>query len=404
MTNSSDPTKILIVSQHFPPDKSGNASRIYDISVNLSLDDVDVKVLAPFPSFPHGNFEKKNKIIKRKRINSNLTLINIFAWQPSIHDPGFISRILYYMTFPIHAVFWGFRYSKNYDVIITSSPPIFTAIPGLFVNLFFKKKWIFDCRDMWIEASISLGFIKKGSFTEKISKKFLFYCLNKADIIFVTTDGIKDKLFCNYKINKPIKIVPNGVDTQVFYPISTNKCNQIIYSGNVGHAQDLENCILAMKNVTKNHDLKLIIVGDGDIKSRLQEIVRVNGMEQSVIFKGLVSRKEIPKMISESLIGLAPLKKLESLDYAAPTKVYEYMACKIPFLGCGAGEIERIAKDSKAGIISDNTPESIAFNICELIQNRELREKMGQNGLEYVKNNYDRKTIASKVKKITEGL
>lgn len=387
--------RILIISQHFPPEKSGNASRIHDLSTNLS-NKTDVLIFAPFPSFPHGSFKRTLKIKKQNKMNKRLNVINLGSWQPIEQDPGFISRMGYYLIFPIHACFWALFYFKQYDIIITSSPPIFTGITGLFAKIFLRKKWIIDIRDLWIDASISLGFLKEGSFFERISRYYMDVCYKKADLVCTTTKGVSNKLKEGYAV-KNVTIIPNGVDPDRFYPRDESKKNQIIYAGNVGHAQDLENCILAVKKIIKTRDLKLLIVGDGDIKEDLEELVKHENLQKNVIFKGLVSRSKIPEMISESVIGLAPLKKLESLDYAAPTKVFEYMACGTPFIGCGIGEIERLAAESGAGIIADNDPDSISDNIINLLDNPRKSKEMGINGIKYVENHYNRKKIALKL-------
>lgn len=391
---------VLIVSQHFPPDKSGNSSRIYDISNNLSKKNVNLFVMAPYPSFPHGTFRRRFKPRNANMINPKLKVINLASWQPRKENPSFISRTLYYITFPLHAVIWAIIYSKSYSVILTSSPPLFTVIPGLVLKLFLKKKWIIDYRDMWIEASISLGFLKKGSLTEKISKKFLKICFNKVDVVLVTTEGIKKKLKA-HGVDKPIKIIPNGVDKDIFYPRTVTKKDQVIYSGNIGHAQDLENCILAMEELGKKHGYNLLIVGDGDKRTDLEELTRSRDLTEYVEFRGPVPREEIPTLISESIVGLAPLKNLESLDYAVPSKIYEYMACKIPFLGCGTGEIESLAERSEAGIVADNHPDAIAETMIKLVKKG---EKMGKNGLNHVNQCYQREKIVEDLKNVLDSI
>ena len=197
LTNS----KILIVSQHFPPEKSGNASRIHDLSVNLS-NNINVLVFSPFPCFPHGKYKKTFKFRELTDIKTGLKLINLGSWQPMEQNPTFISRMGYYLSFPIHACIWTFFYFKKYNTIITSSPPIFTSIVGLFSKLILKKKWIIDMRDLWIDASISLGFIKEGGLFEKISRSFMNICFKNADLVCTTTEGIADKLKLRYKRSK----------------------------------------------------------------------------------------------------------------------------------------------------------------------------------------------------------
>ena len=78
-------------------------------------------------------------------------------------------------------------------------------------------------------------------------------------MICVTTEELGQDIVRTYKNidERKIKVTPNGVDTDFFYPVNVPKKNQIIYAGNIGHAQDLEDVILAMKKVNEQFDLKL---------------------------------------------------------------------------------------------------------------------------------------------------
>ena len=235
-------------------------------------------------------------------------------------------------------------------------------------------------RDLWIDASVSLGFIKKGSLYEKVSRRFecLFY--SRSDLVTVTTQESANRILRSYPGLGRDKFVllSNGVDTEKFYRPAAKKKRQIIYSGNIGHAQDLEKVILAMGEVSKKHDVRLLIVGDGDLKEQLVRMVRENNLEDCVIFRDLVPRDEVPELISESCIGVAPLKDIETLEYAIPTKVFEYMACGIPFVGCSRGEIANIADKSKGGIIARNDVKAIADAICGLLDNPRPRGRDGR--------------------------
>ena len=263
-----------------------------------------------------------------------------------------------------------------------------------------------DVRDLWINASISLGFLKKGSLLEKISRAYEQFCYSNTDMICITTEELGQDILRTYKKvdKRMMKITPNGVDTNLFYPLNIPKKNQIIYAGNIGHAQDLEDVILAMKKINEQFDLKLLIVGDGDIKGYLEKITVENGLTDFVEFPGLLPRKDIPKMISESLIGVAPLRKLKTLEYAVPTKAYEYMACGIPFVGCGEGEIRKLAEVSGGGIIAENNPDAIADAILYLLRNPEKRVIMGKKGWAFVNKHYSRQQIALSLKSNIESI
>jgi colanic acid biosynthesis glycosyl transferase WcaI len=389
--------KVLIVSQHFPPENSGNASRIHDIAVHLADMGMQVTVLAPHPTFPTGSFPR-NWHLLTNRLEKQVKLVNLWTWQPGSRNPGFISRMLYYLVFPLHAALWMTIHGRCQDLIITSAPPLFTHIPGLLIRKVFRTHWIMDIRDLWIDASISLGFIQRESLFERMARKFEAICLEQADLIAVTTKEIGRRISPQEEIRRKVFLLPNGVDTITFQPEDVPKQGQIIYAGNVGHAQDLEQVVLSLREVNAIRPLTLNIVGGGDIAEHLREFVTREGLEEYVIFSGPVDRDAIPRILSASLIGIAPLKKMESLEYAAPTKVYEYMACGVPFLGCGNGEITTLAHESGAGIIADNTPHSIASAILSLLSDPERMTSMGASGREYVSMNYDRRAIAATLK------
>ncbi|SES77267.1 Glycosyltransferase involved in cell wall bisynthesis [Methanococcoides vulcani] len=391
--------RILIISQHFPPERSGNASRIFDMSNHLQKSGEDVTVLSPHPNFPHGSFNRKWSFSESKKVNE-INLVNLLAWQPNAKDPGFVSRMAYYLSFPMHTILWILLHHRKFDVIITSAPPIFTGFGGLFSKVLFRKKWVMDVRDLWINASISLGFLKEGSFFEKISRMYEQGCYSRADLISGTTQELGEDILRTYRNidENKVKVTPNGVDIELFYPVDVPKKNQMIYAGNIGHAQDLENVILSLKKINEKFDLKLIIAGDGDIKEDLMKVTSENGLDDLVEFPGMVPRESVPKMFSESLIGLAPLKKLKTLEYAVPTKAYECMACGIPFVGCGEGEIRKLAETSGGGVIAENSADDIAATILDLLEDPQKMDEMGKKGRAFVEKNYSRKQIAAGLK------
>jgi glycosyltransferase involved in cell wall biosynthesis len=386
-------SKILIITQHFPPDNSGNASRIYDLSRNLVKLGSEVTVISPYPTFPHGSFKKIWKRYSYSEIDG-IKHYKIFAWQPNYENPSFMSRMAYYITFPLHALWFAFLKRKEYDVIINSSPPIFTGLTGFVIKKITRKIWFCDIRDLWIDTSVGLGFLKDKSIFEKISRKYESVCYHNCDMISVTTEEIKKTIADTYNISiEKIIILSNGVDTKLFRPSSIKK-NRLIYVGNIGHAQDLEKIILAVKKVNESHPFEFYLIGDGDIKNKLKKLVKKEGLENIIIFTGQLDREKIPTEIAESLIGVAPLKNIACLSYAIPTKVYEYMSCSIPFLATGKGEIEDLIKVSQAGEIAENDINSITQKLINMIENKKMIIGMGNKGREFVEKYYDRTKIA----------
>jgi glycosyltransferase involved in cell wall biosynthesis len=142
-------------------------------------------------------------------------------------------------------------------------------------------------------------------------------------------------------------------------------------------------------------DMTLRIVGDGDLRDNLEELVTELGINNRVEFTGFVDRAEIPHMLSSAMIGIAPIKSDSSLQYAIPTKLYEYMASGLAVVAVGTGEIEQFVSDADAGYVADNDPRDIASKIDSLFINSTKRNQFGTNGYLYVREQYDRKAIAA---------
>ena len=54
------------------------------------------------------------------------------------------------------------RKVKNYDMLIISSPPLFTGIIGLYAKFFLRNNYWLDLRDLWPDSALELGQLKRG--------------------------------------------------------------------------------------------------------------------------------------------------------------------------------------------------------------------------------------------------
>lgn len=423
--------RVVFVSQQFPPDKGGNAARIHDITTHLGDQGWEVTVLAPPPSYPPGEFDRSWRRARTEAVDG-VTVHRLWSWQPMTENPGMMRRLAYYVLFGVHAMIWLLWNVRRYDVVVTTTPPISTGAPGL-VAATLGKPWVVDVRDLWIDASISLGYLESGSVVERISRRFQRKVLHTADRISVTTETLGRFLAETYGESLDAKtiVIPNGVDTRRFQPASARGSNEstatrnhsddtpqrrersdsevtavdvqpdggrptIIYTGNLGTAQDLESCIRAMAHLP-NDGAVFRLVGGGDVESELRHLTHELDLHDRIEFEGIVPRGDVPALLRGATIGVAPLEDTDELEYAMPTKVYEYMASGLPTVVTGNGEIERFVDASGGGVHVENDPERIAERLEELLQNGQLRRQLAKNGRKHVKESYRRQDIARRL-------
>ncbi|MXR52990.1 glycosyltransferase [Halovenus sp. WSH3] len=395
--------RVVFVSQRFPPDKGGNAARVHDITAHFD-DEWDVTVLAPPPSYPPGEFDR-SWTRKQTEDRDGVTVHRLWSWQPQTEDPGMARRLAYYLVFGIHAMCWLLWHVREYDCVVTTTPPISTGAPGLLAAAL-GTPWVVDVRDLWIDASISLGYLTPGSLIERVSRRFQRRVLHAADRIAVTTEALGDSLQQKYGQSLAAKtiLVPNGVDVRRFQPSAEGDSDEpqattdggratIIYTGNLGSAQALGSCVRAMSRLPEDAAV-LRLVGSGDRESQLRRLTDELEVQDQVEFHGLVPREEVPALLDDATLGVAALEESDELSYAMPTKLYEYMASGLPSVVTGRGEIERFVEDNECGLHADAEPAAIAEAFERLLDDDGLRRELGANGRACAEQEYDRKAIA----------
>ena len=391
---------VVFVSQRYPPEQGGNASRIRDTATNLRTEGWDVTVLSPVKSYPFGEFER-SRSWHTTESEEGITIHRFWTWQPQTTGPSLVQRLAYFLIFALHALWWLLWNVRRYDVIVTSSPPITTEIPGIAVSLL-GKPWVTDIRDLWIDAAVSLGHIEAGGLPERAARRFQGFALRRADRISVTTDATTRELEATYGPGLASKtiLIPNGVDVDVFHPSEpageSDNRPVVIYTGNIGSAQDLDACVRAMARLS-NDDAVLRLVGSGDVVPELKQLVEELSLGDRVEFTGLVSRETVPELLNEATVGIATLKDTDALKYAMPTKVFEYMACALPTLVTGGDHIEWFINESGGGLHVENDPDRIAEVLDDLLDDSTYRDELAERGYEHVVARYTRDGIARRL-------
>ena len=401
----------VFVSQRYPPEKGGNASRIRDLAVNVA-DGARVTVLAPPTAYPPGNFERSWARSETERVDG-VVVHRLWSWQPQVENPGLARRLPYYLLFALHAALWLVWHHRSTDAVLTSTPPITTGLPGLAAAAL-DTPWVVDVRDLWIDNSVALGYVAADSPLVRASRWFQGLVLRTADRITVTTESLGTAITEKYgeELDDRIRHIPNGVDTGRFAPRGeggeAGRTNDgegppvIVYTGNLGSAQPLKPCIRAMDELS--HDAVLRFVGDGDERSRLEALTERLDLDERVEFVGLVDREAVPAHINDAAVGLAPIRDTSELAYAMPTKAYEYLACGVPVVVTGRGEVRRFVEDSGGGRHADVDPAAIAEALDAMLASPERRRQLGAAGREHVAQQYDRAGIADRLGDLLSGL
>jgi len=202
-----------------------------------------------------------------------------------------------------------------------------------------------------------------------------------------------------------IKIIPGGVDTELFKPDSSARALREEWgapkSGPMiglvgrldhvkGHAYFLEAAALIVKDFPNAY---FAIIGE-EVNVKLADLKRQTldlGVGDKIIFVG--RRDDVHRCVAALDIGVVASAGSEALSRVA----LEYMACGLPVVTTDVGGIPDILEDGAVGfVVPHSNPAAMADAIEKILNKPELAKQMGEEGRRRAENVYSRKAMAHK--------
>ncbi|HTD68214.1 MAG TPA: glycosyltransferase family 4 protein [Candidatus Limnocylindria bacterium] len=129
---------------------------------------------------------------------------------------------------------------------------------------------------------------------------------------------------------------------------------------------------------------RLLIVGDGPERERMDRELAARRLSDRVQFTGAVSPDEIPRLLASMDAAVAPYPPLTSF-YGSPLKLYEYMAAGLPIVASRIGQIEEVIQNGTTGLlVPPGNAAALANALHELQLSYDLRARLGRAAREIV--------------------
>jgi glycosyltransferase involved in cell wall biosynthesis len=382
--------RILIYTNHFFPENF----KVNEVAHLLAEEGNLIHVITQTPNYPSGNFYKGYGIFKKsfERINSNLTVKRL-----PVIPRGSGSKfelVLNYLSFFLSTFFYTLHlafFIKKYDVVFVhhTSPALITLCPILYKGIKSSKIILWDL-DMWPDTLVALGLITNKRLELFLEKK-MTWIYRQYNLILLGSKGFFHK--ANHRVGSAkVEYFPNWAE-QVFhknqpfseiYEFPESQNFKLVYAGNLGEAQDLENVFKAIE-LLKNHPITWIFIGDGRFKANFYDLLISSNLLSKVVFLGNHPIEKMPYFFSKSDAMFLSLKKSDIFRLTVPAKLQAYMAAGKPVIGMLSGEGGEIIKESNCGFVSESGDfRGFAKNVLDLISLSEKeREVLGKNGKDF---------------------
>lgn len=237
-------------------------------------------------------------------------------------------------------------------------------------------------------------------YQSKFKERLVIKNLQAADRIASTSHIMKKQIEKLCKLNRDIAITPFGINCDQFKPEKKFKNNNKIIIGTVkklAPKYGISTLIKSFKLLKEktNKDIELIIVGDGPQKSELKRLAKSIGVGEFVFFTGALPHNEIPSVLNSFDIYCA-LSLLDSESFGVA--IAEASACGLPTLVSDVGGLPGVVVNGKTGfIVERNNPKRAVEKLEILVNDTNLRKKMGAAGRQFVLDNYEWKESANRM-------
>ena len=203
-------------------------------------------------------------------------------------------------------------------------------------------------------------------------------------------------------------VIPMGIDTVKFTPGKSNediknnldiKGDMLLFVGRLSEKKGLEYLIKAMPTVlVKFPKSKLIVIGSGEEETKLKSLVDALNLSKNIILLGAVTNKNLAKYYSAADIFIGPSIQTKSGDMEGFGLVFaEAMASGTLAIATDLPAIKDIIQDGTTGIIvKQKSITDLSNKIINILKNKKESKKISDNGLKFIRNNFDWKIIAKR--------
>ncbi len=301
------------------------------------------------------------------------------------------------------------------DFVIVSPMAPFHILPGYKFAKKFKAKLIYEVKDIWPLSLMELGGYSKYHPFIMFMQYFANFAYKKSDITISALSNSYEYMKNHGLKKERFRFIPNGIslhDMDHIKPLNEKTKNALPkdsflvgYTGTIGIANALDSFVKSAKYLKRYKDIKLLLVGDGKERKKLQELSKELNLD-NVLFIDPIPKDEVQSILKELDACYIGLQKKKIFTYGvSPNKLYDYLYSAKPIV-YGINDKFSIIDRADCGISVDvDDPKSIADAILKLYHmDKDKRELMGKRAKEYVLKYHSFEAISKQFAKTLEEL
>ena len=403
--------KIIYLHQYFKFPNEYGGTRSFDLATGFVNLGNHVEIIA---STSDKKYKTQNRWMK---VNRNGLKIH-YIYLPYTNHMSYFMRSIVFFKFFWFGIFK--LLSLKADIVIASSTPLTIGIPALIKKFLHKTPYIFEVRDVWPEAAISIGAINN-----KVLQKFLFfleYIIYKyAEILVPLSVDMKKSITSRYPefSQKPIKVIENICEINRFQNYQFKKkllVNEkigfkprftILYAGAFGQVNGLDYLIeFASKLLFIDSSIVFLLIGNGIKKKKLIDKATLKCvLNKNIFFFDAIPKQDLPQLYYECDMGSSFVISKKPLWANSANKFFDTLASGRPVLINYEGwQKEIIEKENIGYVLPCVIDDHSIKKFIQYSESKLLCQKQKENALKIAKGKYSISLAIEKYNKILTNI
>lgn len=391
--------RILIISQYFYPEEF----KINDLAREFVARGHKVTVLTGKPNYPRGEYYEGYQYkgtVKEDYFGVEIVRVPL----RKRGNGGALNLVRNYWSYVVNAKRYIRRKRMEYDAILCFEiSPITQAYPALYCKKKYGGKVLLWVQDLWPESVTAAGGVTNKlvlGVLDRMVKKIYTKC----DVLLVQSDGFKESILSKGDFESKIVFAPNWAEDLYLEKKMTEPEKvatmmpdgfRVMFAGNIGAAQDVGSIIKAANETRNIPEIKWVIVGDGRARASVEAQAKELGLSETVVFLGRHPMAQMPTFFAQADVMVVSLKDEYIFSLTIPAKTQSYMASGKPIVSMLNGEGNKIVNDAGCGLTAPSGDyKALAQNVISMYKmNKESLLEMGNNGLNYYLEHFDKKKV-----------
>ena len=349
--------RIAYICHYFPPEPAAPAARVHEFARAWVRAGHDVSVITTFPNHPLGQIPPayRGRWWSTEWLDGMRVLR---CWLYAVPNRGVGRRGLDHLSFMLTALVFGLPRLPAVDVVVASSPTLFSAVAAWLIARMRRVPFVLEVRDLWPAAIVSLGLMRPGP-AVRVLEHLARFLYSQAARVVVVTEAFAERLAAEGVPRSKLEVIPNGADTRLFSPAVDGHASRarldldgrfvVAYVGSHGLSHGLSAVLDA---AAAQPDVTYVLVGDGADRDRLLA-ERDRRHLRNVIMRPSVAKAEVPGLYAAADVCLVPLRDVPLFDAFVPSKLFEVLAAGRPVIGAVRGEAREILARSGGALLVD---------------------------------------------------